>query len=79
VSFAVEDFMYPNEHTDGMYMFILVANRITGRICNMGFKYDEDFIFSSSGMRSNGQRIFEYTFKNEADAMLVRLHGIENT
>lgn len=78
VTFVVEDFIYSSEHSDGMYMYLVVANRITGRICNMGFKYEEDFTFDSSGMRSTGHRIFDYRFKKAEDAMLVRLQGIEN-
>mgnify|MGYP003636655105 CR=1 FL=1 len=78
VTFTVEDFIYPNEYSDGMYMYIVVSSRITGRICNMGFAYEEDFIFQSSGMRSNGDHVFSYKFNKAEDAMLVRLQGIEN-
>ena len=78
VTFTVEDFIYSTEYSDGMYMYLVVSSRITGRICNMGFKYEEDFTFRSSGLRSNGERVFSYKFKKAEDAMLVRLQGIEN-
>jgi len=78
VVFTVTDFLYPGEHSDGMYMYHLVSSRITGRICNMGFQYETDFVFHASGLRSDGYRVFEYSFEKAEDAMLVRLQGIEN-
>jgi len=78
ITFTVEDFIYPGEHSDGIYMYILVASRISGRICSMGLTYEEDFSFHASGLRSNGQRVFDYRFNKAEDAMLVRLQGIEN-
>jgi hypothetical protein len=78
VSFTVEDFIYPGEYSDGMYMYMLVASRISGRICKLGLTYEDDFSFHASGLRSDGERLFEYSFTKAEDAMLVRLQGIEN-
>jgi hypothetical protein len=78
ISFRVDDFIYPGEYSDGMYMYMLVASRISGRICSMGLTYEEDFSFHASGLRSDGERLFEYRFTKAEDAMLVRLQGIEN-
>ena len=78
VSFTVDDFIYPGDYSDGVYMYMLVASRIAGRICKLGLTYEDDFSFHASGIRSNGQRIFDYRFEKAEDAMLVRLQGIEN-
>lgn len=73
LQFVVDDFIIPGEPTDGMYILLIVLDRITGQIANMGYKHADDFGFKGSSITTLGQRTFEYWFVDEETAMIVKM------